>query len=76
MGRIAAQTVERMQDEFGCDPRDVIVGIGPSIGPCCFEVGEEVVEAAREGSGNLEGLVKTGKQPGKYQLNLWEANRR
>ena len=76
VGRIAAQTVERMQDEFGCDPRDVIVGIGPSIGPCCFEVGEEVVEAAREGLGNLEGLVKTGKQPGKYQLNLWEANRR
>ena len=63
VGRIAAQTVERMQDEFGCDPRDVIVGIGPSIGPCCFEVGEEVVEAAREGLGN-------------YQLNLWEANRR
>ena len=76
VGRIAAQTVERMRDEFGCDTRDVIVGIGPSIGPCCFEVGEEVVEAAREGLGNLEGLVETGKQPGKYQLNLWEANRR
>lgn len=41
VGRIAAQTVERMRDEFGCDTRDVIVGIGPSIGPCCFEVGKK-----------------------------------
>ena len=44
VGRIAAKTEERMREEFGCDPRDMIVGIGPSIGPCCFEVGEEVVE--------------------------------
>lgn len=64
MGRIAAKTVERMREEFGCDPRDMIVGIGPSIGPCCFEVGEEVVEAALEGLGDLKGLVETGKHPG------------
>lgn len=57
-------------------PGDVIVGIGPSIGPCCFEVGEEVVEAAREGLGDLTGLIEPGKQAGKYLLNLWEANRR
>ena len=76
VGRIAAKTEERMREEFGCDPRDMIVGIGPSIGPCCFEVGEEVVEAALEGLGDLKGLVETGKHPGKYQLNLWEANRR
>ena len=41
----------------------MIVGIGPSIGPCCFEVGEEVVEAAREGLGDLKGLVETGETP-------------
>ena len=74
VGRIAAKTVERMREKFGCDPRDMLVGIGPSIGPCCFEVGEEVVEAALEGLGDLKGLVETGKHPGKYQLNLWEAN--
>ncbi|WP_455509407.1 peptidoglycan editing factor PgeF [Butyricimonas paravirosa] len=76
VGRITAKTVERMREEFGCAPRDVIVGIGPSIGPCCFEVGEEVVEAAREGLGDLTGLIEPGKQAGKYLLNLWEANRR
>ena len=76
VGRITAKTVERMREEFGCEPRDVIVGIGPSIGPCCFEVGEEVVEAAREGLGDLTGLIEPGKQAGKYLLNLWEANRR
>lgn len=76
VGRIVAGTVERMRDEFGCDPRNVFVGIGPSIGPCCFEVGEEVVEAAREGLGDLQGLVVNGERAGKYLLNLWEANRR
>ncbi|HJA14721.1 MAG TPA: peptidoglycan editing factor PgeF [Candidatus Butyricimonas faecavium] len=76
VGKIAAKTVERMREEFGCDPRDIIIGIGPSIGPCCFEVGEEVIEAAGEGLGDLKGLVEPGKQTGKYQLNLWEANRR
>lgn len=76
VGRIVAKTVERMQSEFESCPRDIVAGIGPSIGPCCFEVGEEVIEAAREGLGNLQGLVEPGKMDGKFHLNLWEANRR
>lgn len=76
VGRIAVGTIERMRDEFGCAPRDVLVGIGPSIGPCCFEVGEEVIEAARKSLGDLRGIVENGDRAGKYLLNLWEANRR
>ena len=39
---IAALTVERMRNEFGTDPGDILAAVGPSIGPCCFEVGTEV----------------------------------
>lgn len=39
---IAARTVERMVAEFGSQVSDIQAALGPSIGPCCFEVGPEV----------------------------------
>jgi len=41
--RIAAKALGRMQMEFGTRPEDVVAALGPSIGRCCYEVGEEVV---------------------------------
>ena len=41
--RIAAKALGRMQMEFGTRPDDVIAALGPSIGRCCYEVGEDVV---------------------------------
>jgi copper oxidase (laccase) domain-containing protein len=35
----------RAMAELGCLPADLRVAIGPCIGPCCFEVGDEVVKA-------------------------------
>jgi YfiH family protein len=46
VARIAANVVETMRGEFGSRPADLIVGVGPGIGPCCYKVGENVVEAA------------------------------
>ncbi len=40
--RIAAKTLGRMQMEFGTRPQDVVAALGPSIGRCCYEVGEDV----------------------------------
>ncbi len=42
--RIAAKTLGRMQMEFGTRPQDMIAAIGPGIGPCCYEVGHEVIK--------------------------------
>ena len=30
-------TVSAMGDTFGCRPKDILAGIGPSLGPCCGE---------------------------------------
>src|SRR6185437_1817778 len=43
--RIAAKALGRMRMEFGTSPQDTVAAIGPSIGPCCYEVGSEVAAA-------------------------------
>lgn len=73
--RIGQKTVEVMAATFGTDPRDCLAGVGPSIGPCCYEVDEKVISHFWGGisvPSDLAGAVS----PGKWKLNLWEANRR
>ena len=45
VAEIGRKTVQRMAETFGSRPQDILAGIGPSIGACCFEVGEEVAAA-------------------------------
>jgi YfiH family protein len=42
LARIAAKTIGKMQMHFATNPRDLLAAIGPSIGPCCYDVGTEV----------------------------------
>jgi len=42
LARIVAKTLGKMQMHFGTNPRELLAAIGPSIGPCCYEVGTEV----------------------------------
>lgn len=41
---IALKTIQKMQAVYGCDPKDIIAGIAPSIGACCYEVGKDVAK--------------------------------
>jgi YfiH family protein len=70
---IAQATVEAMGRTFGCRPQDMIAGIGPAIGPCCYTVGADVVQAVRQAfPGGSERL--THRAGGHWQLDLWSAN--
>jgi YfiH family protein len=41
----APAAVEALGREWGSRPRDLVAAIGPAIGPCCYEVGTELVDA-------------------------------
>jgi YfiH family protein len=89
---IAAATVAAMREQFGTRPADLLVGVGPSIGPCCYEVSEEVRQlflSQREfeempTAEHLRALVaasaafETVELPDRQslRLDLWETNRR
>jgi YfiH family protein len=42
---VVRAAVEAMRAQLGSRAEDLCVAIGPCIGPCCFEVGSEVVTA-------------------------------
>jgi YfiH family protein len=52
----AVAALETLGREFGSRPGDITVAIGPSIGPCCYEVGSELVDAFA-GAGHARHLV-------------------
>lgn len=73
---IAGRAAAALIDTYGCRPADIRAAIGPSIGACCYEVDDVVATPLRERySDGAERLLLPGKAPGKYQLDLWEANR-
>jgi YfiH family protein len=55
--------VRRMAGAFGTRPQDLRVALGPAIGVCCFEVGDEVVAAveARIPGARAAGAIDTSR---------------
>lgn len=73
--KIGLKTVEEMKVNFGTDPIHCLAGLGPSIGPCCYEVDKRVILPIRRSFAYWKDLTEL-VCPGKWRLNLWEANRR
>ena len=71
---ISKHTIELMQNEFGTNPKDIVAGIGPSIGPEVYEVGPEVAEVFQE-QFEVNHIVTAIENSDKYLLNLWEVNK-
>lgn len=74
---IGRKTVEKMTECYGCDPGDILAGIGPSIGPCCFEVGSDVRIIFEMAFPEwADRIILPGKSEDKSYIDLWETNRR
>jgi YfiH family protein len=77
MQRIGPAAVSAMVREYGSRPEDLVVAMGPSLGTCCGEMGEEVVEAFRDAGHDQATLERWFiREPGrKPHFDLWRANR-
>lgn len=78
VGKIGKLTIEKMTEEFGSNPADIIACVGPSICADCYEVSEDVANefkaVYKEKADSI--LKKSAFNPddnSKYMLNLWEA---
>lgn len=75
--RAAAVAVDALRRTFGSEPEDLVAAIGPCLGPCCGEVGPEVIAMFRT-AGHAERDLERWFVPGgegRDHLNLWAANR-
>lgn len=72
--RIGLKTLEKMKENFNTSPSDCLVGIGPSIGKCCFEVDEPVALEFQKSFPNYKDRIITPKGE-KFHIDLWECNR-
>ena len=73
---IGAVTIEKMSEEYGSNPKDLKVAIGPSICQECYEVSEDVIEEFEKVfDKKYRNRLFYRKENGKYQLNLWMANK-
>lgn len=75
VSRIAANTLLKLQQEFHVDPKDCLIGIGPSIGQCCYEVDDTVIGRLQQEFTNnwSEFVLPKGNR---WLLDLWAVNRR
>lgn len=67
---IGKKTILKMKEEYDTNPKDLIIGIGPSISSCCFQVDLPVVQKFKENIPFSEKYIFNDKQEGKFKIDL------
>lgn len=75
VGKIGKETIRKMEEQYGADPKDILAAVGPSICKDCYEVSEDVIlEFQKNFKERYWKDLFYRKENGKYQLDLWKAN--
>ena len=69
---VVRRAIEAMQHAFGSDPRNLIAALGPAIGPCCYEVGDNVATAMGYALPNWRRVLQ--RDGSKWRLDLPAGN--
>ena len=72
VARVLTNTVRAMEAAFESQPRDLVACIGPSIGPCCYEIGADVASRVEVAFPKSHALLL--RRNGKLHFDLWQAN--
>lgn len=73
--QIAKRTMEEMIQAYGTEPANCLAAIGPSIGPCCYEVDIRVKKAFGDSFFDEKELFRQTSWD-RWHLDLWLANQR
>lgn len=71
LNNIAGVIIDNMVKEYGSNLSNIVVAIGPSIGACCYEIGEDVEKLFNETFDNPEIIIDKNE---KIYLDLWKVN--
>lgn len=69
-GLIASKMITKMREVYGCQPEDILVGIGPNMGKDSFQVREDVLQVFHTTFGDLAEVFFTPQSDGSFLLNL------
>jgi polyphenol oxidase len=72
-GGIGRKMIEKMNESFDCHPADILVGVSPSIGPCCYEVREDLIKAFHEAFPDQAQHFFFPQPDGSIHLDMWTA---
>lgn len=76
VNKIGEAVVDVMQENYGCDPTDIIAVVGPAISSCCYEVDTPVYERFASLTELKPAYFTKSLGRGKYLVDLKETNRR
>ncbi len=68
---ILKKTIFVMEKAMGCDIENILIALGPCIKGCCYEVGEEVLEAVYKETSSEDFILRRN---GKYHIDISKAN--
>lgn len=68
---LASGVLEATLDSLSVEPQDVLVWLGPAIGPQAFEVGAEVRDAFMTVHPQADAAFVPGAQPGKFMADIY-----
>lgn len=75
IARIGEKMIDTMKKAYGSNSEDILVGIGPSIGSCCYTVKKDVYDKFNDSLPFAEEvLMKESTET--WRLDLWNANKK
>ena len=73
--QIGQKTVEVLVNDYHCQPQHILVALGPSIGPCCYQISSTMADHALKKLPRAQEYIRESLDDGLY-FNLRQANKK